>query len=215
MRASTAYFTGAGTILAAIAIGLGGGLVAGNIMHPVKSRIGADPGRMERGSEPVAVTGPPAERVQFLAGSQAFGAAVVPPTPAGAGPAAQQPAQPAAVNESKPVDPPSDKSPDQPAAQQASTEPAASPENALAKAKDAEVSRATSERRRAQRRQHWAERRRYETREPRYRTDWGDVARNVREDPDGREGGFGWRRGSVPPQDRGFPQFRWFGSNNY
>ena len=32
MRASTAYFVGAGTIIVAIAIGLGGGIVAGNIM---------------------------------------------------------------------------------------------------------------------------------------------------------------------------------------
>ena len=35
MRASTAYFVGAGTIVAAIGVGLGGGIVAGNIMNPV------------------------------------------------------------------------------------------------------------------------------------------------------------------------------------
>ena len=38
MRASTAYFVGAGTIVAAIAIGLGGGIVAGNIMNPGEAR---------------------------------------------------------------------------------------------------------------------------------------------------------------------------------
>ena len=41
MRASTAYFVGAGTIVAAIAIGLGGGIVAGNIMKSGRAQAGA------------------------------------------------------------------------------------------------------------------------------------------------------------------------------
>jgi hypothetical protein len=194
MRASTAYFVGAGTIVAAIAIGLGGGLVAGNIMNPITPKQAPDSGKPERRAEPVAATNAPSERVQFLRGSQAFGAVFTPPaqvvaqtTPVKAEPQAAQP--------TKPVD--------KSAEQQASTEQASSPENAYAKAKDSDVKRATSERRRADRRQHWAERRRNEMRG---RTDWDDVARNVHEDSDGRE--F-----SSSPR-RGFPQIRLFGPDD-
>ena len=42
MRAATAYFIGAGSIVAAIAVGLGGGIVAGNIMHPIAPKQGPD-----------------------------------------------------------------------------------------------------------------------------------------------------------------------------
>ena len=81
-------------------------------------------------------------------------------------------------------------------------ERASAPENAYAKANDADVKRAAAEQRRAERRKQWAERRRHEMREPRAardRTDWDDVARNVREDSDSRD------RASGP---RGFPQVK-------
>ena len=51
MRASTAYFVGAGTIVAAIAIGLGGGIVAGNIMNPVAPKQGPDTSKMAQRAE--------------------------------------------------------------------------------------------------------------------------------------------------------------------
>ena len=79
MRASTAYFVGAGTIVAAIAIGLGGGIVAGNIMNPVTSKQGPDTSKMAQRAEsaaaPAATNAPPA-RVNYLTGSQAFGAMI-------------------------------------------------------------------------------------------------------------------------------------------
>ncbi len=56
MRASTAYFVGAGSIVVAIAVGLGGGIVAGNIMHPIAPKQGPDTSKMERRAEPVAAT---------------------------------------------------------------------------------------------------------------------------------------------------------------
>jgi len=52
------------------------------------------------------------------------------------------------------------------------------------------MKRAASERRRADRRERWAERHRYDSREQRGmrdRTDWDDVARNIREDSDTRD----------------------------
>jgi hypothetical protein len=226
MRASTAYFVGAGTIVAAIAIGLGGGIVAGNIMNPVSPKQGPDTSKLaQRADAKPATTNAPSERLQYLTGSQAFGAMVAAPaqaeakseekseaakpdtqtTQANAAPPAQQPSQAAAVEPPKPA-PASPPQVAKPAAQQASTEPSPSPDNAYAKARDSDVKRATSERRRTERRERWAERRYYESREPRGmrdRTDWDDVARNIREDSDARD---------VSSRPRGgVPQIRLFG----
>ncbi|MCK1542557.1 hypothetical protein IVA87_02185 [Bradyrhizobium sp. 147] len=226
MRASTAYFVGAGTIVAAIAIGLGGGIVAGNIMNPVAPKQGPDTSKMaqraEAGSAPAA-TNAPSERVNYLTGSQAFGAIIAAPaeakpepakpdtqtTQANAAPPAPRPSQAAAVEPPKEQSKPAPAAP-KPAEQQASTEPAASPDNAYAKARDSDVKRAASERRRMERRERWAERRHYyESREPRGlrdRTDWDDVARNIREDSDARD--YAGRSRS------GFPQIRLFGPDD-
>ncbi|UFW50392.1 MULTISPECIES: hypothetical protein [Bradyrhizobium] len=233
MRASTAYFVGAGTIVAAIAIGLGGGIVAGNIMNPIAPKQGADASKMAQRAAAAApdntpaTTNAPSERVQYLTGSQAFGAMVAAPaqaqdeaksatksetqtTQASAEPAAPRPSQAAAVEPPKEQAKPAPASSPQgakPAEQQASTEPSSSPDNAYAKAKDSDMKRAASERRRAERRERWAERRHSESREPRGmrdRTDWDDVARNIREDA----------RDYTNRPRSGVPQIRLFGSDD-
>jgi hypothetical protein len=233
MRASTAYFVGAGTIVAAIAIGLGGGIVAGNIMNPVSPKQGPDTSKIaQRADAKPATTDAPSERLQYLTGSQAFGAMVASPaqaeakseskpeakseaakpdtqtTQANAEQPAQQPSQAAAVEPPKPA-PASPPQVAKPAERQASTEPSSSSDNAYAKARDSDVKRATSERRRTERRERWAERRHYDYREPRGmrdRTDWDDVARNIREDSDARD---------VASRPRsGFPQIRLFGDDD-
>jgi len=230
MRASTAYFVGAGTIVAAIAIGLGGGIVAGNIMNPIAPKQGPDTGKMAQRAEVAAkpaMTNAPSERVQYIAGSQTFGAVIAAPAQArddagpeakpetqttqanaqpSAEPPAPQPSQAAAVEPPKPAPaaPPQNA---KPTVQQASTEPPSPPENAYAKARDADVKRAASDRRRIDRRERWAERSRYEFREQRGmrdRTDWDDVARNVRADSDARD---------VPGRSRG-PRIMLFGSDD-
>ncbi|TQF28471.1 hypothetical protein [Bradyrhizobium sp. UNPA324] len=242
MRASTAYFVGAGTIVAAIAIGLGGGIVAGNIMNPVTSKQGPDTSRMAQRAESAgapAATNAPSERVTYLTGSQAFGAMIAAPAQAEAKPEAARPEaakpdatrpdpQPAQANAEPPAPPPSQaaaleppkeqskptvaSSPKaaKPGEQQASVDPASSPDNAYAKAKDSDVKRAASERRRIERRERWAERRHYyegrEQRGLRDRTDWDDVARNIREDSDARDYA-GRPRG-------GFPQIKLFGPDD-
>src|SRR5689334_9792913 len=94
MRASTAYFVGAGTIIVAIAIGLGGGIVAGNIMNPIAPKQGADAGKMaQRTDAPStpAQTNTPSERVPYLTGSQAFGTVIAAPAQAEAKPEAAKP----------------------------------------------------------------------------------------------------------------------------
>ena len=227
MRASTAYFVGAGSIVAAIAIGLGGGIVAGNIMHPIAPKQGPDTSKMAQRAEPAAaatITTAPSERVQYLTGSQTFGGMIAAPAQAqdetksasakseaakseaakseaakseakrevqaiqaNAEPPA--PAQAAAVEPPKPV-PASPPQVAKPVDQQASTEPASSPDNVYAKARDSDVKRAASERRRAERRERWAERRHYDARDAggmRDQTNWDDVARNVRQDSDARD----------------------------
>lgn len=232
MRASTAYFVGAGTIIVAIAIGLGGGIVAGNIMNPVASKQGPDTSKMAQRAESAgtaAQASAPSERVNYLTGSQAFGAMIAAPAQAEAKPEAD--AQPAQAKAEPPAPPPSQAAAVEPAKeqskeqskptvasspkaakpteQQASADPASSPENAYAKAKDSDVKRAAPERRRMERRERWAERRHYDTREQRGqrdRTDWDDVARNIREDSDSRDYA-GRPRG-------GFPQIRLFGPDD-
>jgi len=226
MRASTAYFVGAGSIIAAIAIGLGGGIVAGNIMNPIAPKHGPDTSKMAQrtGAAAAATTNAPSERVQYLTGSQAFGAMIAAPAQAEAKPDtksnsksdagttqanAEPPAPPqtAAVEPAKPA--PSPPQAAKAAEQQATTEPASSPENAYAKARDSDVKRAASERRRAERHARWAERRRYDQRDARGgrdQTNWDDVARNIREDSDSRD------YASRPRG--GFPQIRLFGSDD-
>lgn len=255
MRAATAYFVGAGTIVVAIAIGLGGGIVAGNIMNPIAPKYGPDTGKLAQRGETAAtaatpVMSAPSERVQYLTGSQAFGTMIAPPaqaqpqtTTANVEPPAPQPvtagnstpanapfAEPAKSDETKSTEAKparvktietksadakaSDIKPaDQPAEKQAVSEPAAVPDGAYAKAKDSDVRRATAERRRVDRRERWAERRHYDARDPREmrgRTDWDDIARNIREDSDARDIATS-RRG---PPDRGFPQIRLFGPDD-
>jgi hypothetical protein len=226
MRTSTAYFVGAGSIVAAIAIGLGGGIVAGNIMNPIAPKHGPDTSKVAQRAEAnaPAMTNAPSERVQYLTGSQVFGTMVAAPAQAEAKPDAQAnaptteakaeaPAQTAAVEPSKPA--PSSPPATKPSEQQASTEPASSPENAYAKARDSDVRRAASERRRAERHERWAERRRYEQRDARAtrdQTNWDDVARSVREDSDTRD--FAGRPRGGFRQSGGFPQIRLFGDDD-
>ncbi|MDA9436812.1 hypothetical protein [Bradyrhizobium sp. CCBAU 51627] len=233
MRASTAYFVGAGSIVAAIAIGLGGGIVAGNIMNPIAPKQGPDASKITQrsGAAAAATTNASSERVQYLTGSQAFGAMIAAPAQAEAKSDAKSEAKSEAKPGAKPetgttqanVEPPAPQtaaiesakptpSPPQaakPAEQQASTEPASSVDNAYAKARDSDVKRAASERRRAERHARWAERRRYDQRDARVgrdQTNWDDVARSVREDSDTRD------YASRPRSS--FPQIRLFGPDD-
>ena len=234
MRASTAYFVGAGTIVAAIAIGLGGGIVAGNIMNPVTSKQGPDTSKLAQRTETsaTATTNAPSERVNYLTGSQVFGAKVAAPaqatatpetakleaakleaakpgtqTPeANAGAPATQPSQAAAVEPPRPAPASSPPQPAKPAEQLASTEPSPTLDNAYAKARESDVKRAATERRRAERRERWTERGHSSgSRDPRGmrdRTDWDDVARNIREDSESRD--YAGRPRSGGPQIRLF-----------
>ncbi len=173
MRASTAYFAGAGTVVAAIVAGVGGGLVIADMISPKPAKQGIEMTRLERrmSPEPIPAAPGPSEPARYLAAPQpsapaaaAAPAQTQPPTktansplaeagnsePAGTKPgeaaAAPQPAAPAPQ-------------PATPAAQPAAQDQAAASENALAKARDADLKRA-AEKRKFERRQQWAERHR-------------------------------------------------------
>ncbi len=167
MRASTAYFAGAGTVVVAIVAGVGGGLVIADMIHPKPARQGIEMTRLGRRTspEPIPATPGPSEPVQYLAAPQpsAPGTAVA-AAPAMAQPqtetgnsvsAGAQPAETAAATQPEAPAP----QPATAAAQPVAHEPTDAAENALARARDADLKRA-AEKRRLERRQQWAERRR-------------------------------------------------------
>jgi len=162
MRGSTAYFAGAGTVIAATVAGLGGGLLIGNIMSPQTSRQGTETTRLEQrmSPAPIGLAIAPSEPVPYLNSPQ--------PSPPGTAVAAPTQMQTEAANSepmpAQPADASSAKQPEAPAPQTAppAAQPvaqAAAPEQAFARARDADVKRA-EDKRRAERRQQWAERRR-------------------------------------------------------
>lgn len=198
MRTTTAFFAGAGTIVVALAMGLGGGMLISNIVSPHLPKEGAELSKMERRTtEPTSVSNAPSEPVSYRDATQAAAIKPVTVSPAPQAQAeeaqplqaqsqtqqAQPPAQqanaapsPAVQPSAKPADPqparnvnstsqqPASNSQSTPSTQTAAREPSASSDEALAKARDADVKRAVrraEERRKAERRERWAERRRY------------------------------------------------------
>lgn len=184
MRTSTAYFAGVGTVIVAVAAGLGGGYLAANIASP-------PPGisKLERrmSADPISVAAGPAQPLPRVASMSPTSApAQEPPkaeataTPSDAvGAATNNATPPTNVNraEEKPART-EDKPANSVAAVQAAqsvpqparsiepklaeqpNEKAAAPREAFAKARDVDVRRAEAEKRRVERRQAWAERRR-------------------------------------------------------
>ena len=151
MRISTAYFAGAGTVAAAIVVGLGGGLLFSNIVSPHAPKTEMSKLELRMSVKPVLASNASSEPVPSLATAQATTSA------ANVQPAASPvpPAETVAANSS----PPSDATPVVHAAQPSPREQVAAPENAFAKTRDADVKRVT-EKRKAERRQQGTERRR-------------------------------------------------------
>jgi hypothetical protein len=220
MRASMAYFAGAGTVIAAIVGGVGGGLLIADMVSPKSPKQGVETTRLERrmSPQPIPVSNAPSEPVPYLAGPQlpaaGSAAAAVPaqppaqkeaenstPTPKPADMAAS--AQPTAAAASQPAAPASQ--PATPAVQVVAREQPAATDDAVAKARDADVKRVT-EKRRAERRQQWTERRRQQRQDPqRQDLELQAVEEKVREDT-------GPRRALVAePVRMETPQIRLFG----
>jgi hypothetical protein len=200
MRASTAYFAGAGTVIAAIVAGVGGGLVIADIISPKSPKQGTELSRLERrmSPEPIQAASGPSEPVQYLATPQ-LSASV---TPVAAAPAQPQAQAEAVSSESTrahlTIAPPAVSQTAAAAAQPVAREQTAVPDDAFARARAAEAKRAM-EKRKAERRQQWAEKRRQ-----RQQQELRAVEQNVREDTEPRQ--F-----AAEPVRMQAPQFRLFG----
>jgi hypothetical protein len=192
MRTSTAYFVGAGTVIAAIAAGLGGGLLVADIVSPHSPKNGTEMTRLEQrmSTQPIPVIAAPSEPVPYLAATQAAATNPVSVAPADQA-RPEQGQQTQAANTVSPPQPPTEAtaaSPSAasvsaqssaPAAQPVAHEQAASPQDAVARARDADTRRAVVEKRRYDRRQQWAEKRRYQQRQDR---ELREVEQRVREE---------------------------------
>jgi len=194
MRTSTAYFAGLGTVVVAVAAGLGGGYLAANIVNPhepgvskLERRMSATPMPAPAApSEPVRIAGttvaatnpvatspiaaPPQTEPQQTAASQAPALqASALQTPPKSEP--QTTASNAAAPEEKTANitprtvQPAPAKPAEQASEKLIVEKTAAPQEAFARARDADIKRAAVEKRRAERRQRWEERRRF--RQPR------------------------------------------------
>jgi hypothetical protein len=224
MRMSTAYFAGAGTVVIAVAIGLGGGLLMAEMMNP---RVPTDTARLERRTAPQPAPTPAPSAVansvtsastsSYLAATQAAARTPVVVKPAGDGQpnpqAIAEPPQPSPVTAAAAVptqtavaEPAS-----APAAANMSQQQASPPEAAYAKASDADLKssdgksrdtdsrRAERERRRTERRQQWAEHRR-QRRDLDTRPDMRAVEQAVREDTEARPAYVVERVGPTTPR---------------
>ena len=185
MGTTTAYFAGIGTVIAAIAAGLGGGLVLGNIMSPQQPKHpSSEVSRLEqRATQPIPAVASASQvagasqPVPYLETTQAVAATAEPatqaqPQQAPTPPAQSQPVQAQAAQSPAPAEKQAQSQPPQKpdtAAQSAAATPQpsaaelparAAPENSYARARDSDVRREARRERKAERQQRWAERRR-------------------------------------------------------
>jgi hypothetical protein len=202
MRTTTAFFAGIGTVVAAITVGLGGGLLLGDIMSPHQPKHqSSEVMRLEQRSAqaPIPAANSASQLVPYLTSPQVAAAVAEPSQPAPQQQAAVPPADTKQADTSKA--PPANPQP------VASVEPAAgkeraAPDDAFAKTRDADIRResrrAEDRRSRAERRQQWAERKRMKVRE-RDGDDLRDVEASVRQATEQRpmfgEPRFGSRAG--------------------
>jgi hypothetical protein len=182
MRTSTAYFAGVGTVVAALAAGVGGGLLISNVVSPHAPKAEMSKLELRMSDKPIPATNASSEPLLNAA------------------PAQEKPAK-AQTEENAPAS-----APPQTAARltQAATseQQVKTPESAFAKASDAgmrardadvkardadvrrEARRAAEEKRKAERRQQWVERRRHLQRRDQ---ELREVEAQVREDTEPRQ----------------------------
>ena len=206
MRASMAYFAGAGTVIAAIAGGVGGGLLIADMVSPKSPKQGVELTRLERRTSPapISAANAPSEPVQYLSVSQ------LPPSGAAAEPVPAQAQTQADNSASKPPQPvgtaaaphPAAPAPQPaaPAVQPAAHEQTAAADDAVARTRDGDSRRAV-EKRRDERHQHWADRRRHQ---PRQEQELQAVDERVREETEPR-------REFAPEPERATRVIRLFG----
>ena len=166
MRTSTAVFVGIGTVVVAIAVGLSGGLIT-NVMSPQPLKQGVETVRLAQRAPPEQM--PASDAVPYVGAALAFidpsigGAAAHHQKAAASNPAPRtvQAAEATASGDqaAKPADTPALTSETEGLQQGATDRAASAPEDAYAKARDADPRRG-AERRRAERAHRWVYRHR-------------------------------------------------------
>jgi hypothetical protein len=197
MRVSTAYFAGAGTVVVAIAAGLGGGLLLGDIMSPQQPKHpSSEVTRLEQRAapQPIPAMAGASQPVPYTAATQVANTAgeqAAPPQPQ------QAPSQPAQQTQpqlqqasTKAAEPPKPQPERSSAAQSASVQPSApaeqtvaraAPEESYAKARDADLKREdrrAEDKRKSERRKQWTDKRKWREHQD---GDLNDVEASVRE----------------------------------
>jgi hypothetical protein len=170
MRISTAYFAGVGTVIVAVAAGLGGGYLAANVTNPPTQGVSKLERRMS--AEPITVATASAEPVSRVVATTnpASAPAQEQPQPqsqtkAGVPPANNTRAEEKVASEEKTANNVAAARPTQLPLQpvksaEQTEEKTAAPRDVFAKARGTDVKRADAEKRRAERRQLWADKRR-------------------------------------------------------
>jgi len=189
MRAATAFLAGAGTVVVAIAAGIGGGLVLGDIMNPQQPNRSSEVTRLEQrmSSQPIPAATGATQPVSPVAPDQVASTTVEPAQPQ-AQPPVQPQAQQAATRPAEPK-PQEQSAPAQaaaaPAPPKAGNEPRAMPEDAFARARDADLrrdERRAEDKRKTERRK-WSDKRKWRQRGD---DDLREVEAAVREDSERR-----------------------------
>ena len=201
VRTSTAYFAGAGTVVAAVVAGLGGGLLFSNMVNPPSPKTEMTKLEQRMSSKPIPVVNAPSEPVSYLAATQpAASGPITVATPAekqqssetvSAAPTQTQPAEASAPQPAAPVTQAATS--EQTKASETRAPETRAPEtrtteDAFAKARGADVMRdadvrreakRAEEKRKTERRQQWTERRRNLRRQDQ---ELRDVEQKVREE---------------------------------
>jgi hypothetical protein len=196
VRTSTAYFAGAGTVVAAVVAGLGGGLLISNMVNPHSPKTEMTKLEQRMSSQPIPVVNAPSEPVPHVAATQsaASGPGTVatpaekqqPRETASAAPAQTQPAEASAPQPAAPVTQAATseqtKAPETKAPETRTTEDAFAKTRGTDAMRDADVRREAKraeEKRKTERRQQWTERRRNVRRQDQ---ELRDVEQKVREE---------------------------------
>jgi len=201
VRTSTAYFAGAGTVVAAVVAGLGGGLLFSNMVNPPSPKTEMTKLEQRMSSKPIPVVNAPSEPVSYLAATQpAASGPITVATPAekqqssetvSAAPTQTQPAEASAPQPAAPVTQAATseqtkasetKAPETRAPETRTTEDAFAKARGADVMRDADVRREAKraeEKRKTERRQQWTERRRNLRRQDQ---ELRDVEQKVREE---------------------------------
>lgn len=211
MRTSMAYFAGAGTVVVAIAAGLGGGVLISNVVDPHSSSKEMTKLEQRMSSKPLPVSNAPSESVSYLTAIQPAASGPVTVVPAeqnqpqnettNAAAPQPKPAEVSAANSRGANAAPASALQQPASVTQAATSEQAKPEDP---GREVDVKReAKRDDRRKERRQQWTERRRY-----RQDQELRDVELKVREETEFR------RAFAAEPARMEMPRIKLFGADD-